>query len=162
MANIDEFQVLTSFRILSPLFKYFPYYVRQSPIVSCYMYKYEAVVIIGTTTIQKTVDKSKKRETGMMKKNVEMPEVMKCEAMDCSYNREGACHAKGITIGNMSQQLCDTMWTSAGHTERMDTAGVGACRSADCMHNKDLECQADGIQVIINDNQACCGTFHAQ
>lgn len=94
-----------------------------------------------------------------MKKAIEMPEVMQCDAQDCAYNRDNLCHARGITIGNMDQQLCDTMWPANMRTSREGGAGVGACRSANCAFNEDLECQADGINVMMSGSKARCGTF---
>ncbi len=97
-----------------------------------------------------------------MKKLVEMPEVMQCEADQCSYNVGRMCHARGITVGDMQQHLCDTMWKTKQHTQRREGAGVGACRSANCIHNEDLECQADGINVTLSGGIAHCGTFAMQ
>ncbi len=94
-----------------------------------------------------------------MKRKIEMPEIMKCTAAECAYNHEETCHAKGITVGDMEQQLCDTMWKSSQHTGRTGPAGVGACRSLHCAYNSDLECQADAIDVMLSGGQARCGTF---
>ena len=96
-----------------------------------------------------------------MKKAIEMPEVMGCDAQECAYNLDGMCHARGITVGDMQQQLCDTMWNSSHHTNRTGPAGVGACRSTSCIHNEDLECQADGINVMLSGAEASCATFEA-
>jgi len=94
-----------------------------------------------------------------MRRKIEMPEIMKCVATECAYNHDETCHAKGITVGDMEQQLCDTMWESSRHTARTGPAGVGACRSTHCAHNTDLECQAEGIYVTLGGGQARCGTF---
>ncbi len=96
-----------------------------------------------------------------MKKLIEMPEVTQCEAKECAYNVDSMCQARGITVGDMQQQLCDTMWKSKQHTRRREGAGVGACRSANCVHNEDLECQAYGINIVLSGGQAHCGTFSA-
>ncbi len=94
-----------------------------------------------------------------MKKMIEMPEVSSCEATDCAYNRNTMCHARGITVGDMQQHLCDTMWMAMPRTMRKEGAGVGACRSANCAFNEDLECQADGINITLSGGQAHCATF---
>lgn len=91
---------------------------------------------------------------------IEMPEVLKCEARGCAYNKDLQCHARGITVGDLNHQhLCDTMWAMKGHTHRVEGAGVGACRETHCVHNEDLECQSDGINVNFEGNRAQCGTF---
>lgn len=98
-----------------------------------------------------------------MKNGIEMPEVMQCQATQCAYNMDTKCHARAITVGNMDQQLCDTMFVTDRHTQREETAGVGACRSANCMYNEDLECQMEtGIDVTLSGGQARCGTFAAR
>jgi len=96
-----------------------------------------------------------------MKTGIKMPEVMQCQATQCAYNMDAKCHARAITVGDMNQQLCDTMFMTNMHTKRKETAGVGACRSANCKHNEDLECQAGGIDVTLSGGQAKCGTFVA-
>ncbi len=89
-----------------------------------------------------------------------MPDVMKCSVKQCAYNVESACHARGITVGDVEQRhLCDTVWHAKDHTHRRDGAGVGACRAANCIYNEDLECQADGINVNMAGGQAQCSTF---
>ena len=95
----------------------------------------------------------------MNMKQIEMPEVKKCNVENCAYNKDSLCHARAITVGDAKQHLCDTMMASDIHTKRQDTAGVGACRSTGCMHNEDFECQADDINVILSGDQALCGTF---
>ncbi len=97
-----------------------------------------------------------------MKKTIEVPEVIQCQAKQCAYNMNSTCHARAITVGNMHKHLCDTMVLSKQHTQRTETAGVGACRSANCIHNEDLECQAEEINVTLSGGQASCGTFAAR
>ena len=97
-----------------------------------------------------------------MKKGIEMPEVMQCQATPCAYNTDAKCHARAITVGDMQAQLCDTMFVTDRHTQRKESAGVGACRSANCVHNEDLECQATGIDVTLSGGQARCGTFSSR
>ena len=94
-----------------------------------------------------------------MKQAIEMPEVMQCEAIGCAYNHDSACHARGITVGDQQQHLCDTMWKAPQHAKRQERAGVGACRSENCAYNEDLECQAEGISVVLSGGMAHCGTF---
>lgn len=97
-----------------------------------------------------------------MKRSIEMPEIMQCEAKQCAYNVDSMCHARAITVGDMQEHLCDTMIMSKKHTQRKETAGVGACRSTNCVSNEDLECQAEGINVTLSGGQAFCGTFEAR
>lgn len=94
-----------------------------------------------------------------MKKTLEMPEVMYCDAVGCAYNSDSTCHARGITIGDMQQHLCDTMWLSRQRAKRKEGAGVGACRSADCAFNEDLGCEADGVSITLAGGEAHCATF---
>jgi hypothetical protein len=94
-----------------------------------------------------------------VKQTIEMPEVMQCQAKQCAYNMNSMCHARAITVGDVQKHVCDTMTMSAKHTQRTETAGVGACRSANCIHNEDLECQAEGISITLSGGQASCGTF---
>jgi hypothetical protein len=97
-----------------------------------------------------------------MKKVVEMPEVQDCEVAGCLYNRDNACHALAITVGDMTGHLCDTMMSLGRHNHRTDTAGIGACRAVSCVHNEDFECQADGIRVSMSGGRAQCVTFSAR
>ena len=96
-----------------------------------------------------------------MRKIIEMPEVQNCEVSECVYNKQNACHALGITVGDLTGHLCDTMISTGLHTHRKGTAGIGACRASGCVHNDDFECQADGICVGMPGSQAECLTFSA-
>ena len=97
-----------------------------------------------------------------MKKQIEMPEVQKCEVAECVYNRKNSCHARGITVGDLTGHLCDTMLALGSHTSRQGTAGIGAGRAVGCAHNDDFECQADGICISKPGLQAECATFSAR
>ena len=94
-----------------------------------------------------------------MQKTIEMPEVTRCDATACVYNRDSICRARAITVGNSEEHLCDTMMLAENHTQRQDCAGVGACRSTNCGLNEDYECQAERINVIFPGKHAMCGTF---
>ena len=94
-----------------------------------------------------------------MRRKIEMPEVTKCKADSCAYNRDGGCHARAVTIGGDGDHKCDTMMASASHTLRTDIAGVGACKVMECAHNVDFECQAEGIEVMLSGGQADCATY---
>ncbi len=92
--------------------------------------------------------------------NISMPAVAECEVNDCAYNNEMKCHARGITIGDLSHPGCDTFLPAGHHThETVRIAGVGACKVATCKHNDDLECEADAIRVGRSGNAAICKTF---
>lgn len=95
----------------------------------------------------------------MKAKTLEMPEVMRCEAGECAYNRDSTCRARAITVGDGTQPMCDTAYNTGTHTRAEMTAGVGACKIADCRHNVDLECQAEAIQVALSGSNPMCATF---
>lgn len=96
-----------------------------------------------------------------MKKIIEVPEVQRCEVSECAYNRQNACHALAITVGDLTGHLCDTSISMGRHTQHKGTAGIGACRAVDCIHNDDFECQADGVRIGMPGGQAECTTFSA-
>ncbi|MDW4909241.1 hypothetical protein RB628_28850 [Streptomyces sp. ADMS] len=61
----------------------------------------------------------------------------------CAYNRDRACHALAITVGDILHAHCDTFFTSpAKGGDRSATGRVGACKMSDCRHNIDFECRA--------------------
>jgi hypothetical protein len=93
-------------------------------------------------------------------KTLRMPIVTECARHDCSYNCEGNCHARAITVGDGVHPACDTFLRSAEHAEA-DTpvAGVGACKVAACAHNKRLECHARAIRMGLHRGHADCLTF---
>lgn len=92
---------------------------------------------------------------------MEMAKVVKCDAKECAYNMNYACHAMAITIGHgSSQPHCDTLYQSScrGGAPRM-IAGVGACKVENCKYNESLECSAKGITVGRNSDGVDCLTF---
>jgi len=94
---------------------------------------------------------------------MEMPIVSECDVTDCSYNRDGMCHAMAITIGDSINPMCDTYCTSS--SMGLDTsclAGVGACKTTSCMHNTGLECSASEICVGFNNDEIDCLTFESR
>lgn len=92
---------------------------------------------------------------------MQMPEVNRCEVQECSYNRNGECHALAITIGDTNTNaLCDTFLRAGQKGGDMDATGkVGACKADACKHNHDLECSAPGITVGSESGKAKCKTF---
>ncbi|MCU0609286.1 MAG: DUF1540 domain-containing protein [Chitinispirillaceae bacterium] len=88
-----------------------------------------------------------------------VPEVSACEAIYCSYNREGQCHTPGINVGD-SDPRCDTFFSTGEKGGFPDVQGlVGACRINHCRFNTGFECSASAIQVRMVSNRAMCGTF---
>ncbi len=45
---------------------------------------------------------------------MKMPQVTECEMSECAYNKDNACHAMAITIGDGAHPRCDTFFRSAG------------------------------------------------
>lgn len=91
---------------------------------------------------------------------MDMPTVTRCTAESCAYNREQACHALAITIGDAHQPQCDTFLSSSAQGGDLSAvAHVGACKVAECEHNVNLECQAPGIQVGYQQNSVECLTY---
>lgn len=96
----------------------------------------------------------------MKKIILEMPTVTKCMASECAYNVNTNCHARAITIGDLTHPGCDTFLGGVGHTKQArQIAGIGACKTAICKFNDDLECMADTIQVGMVKSKANCTTF---
>lgn len=93
-----------------------------------------------------------------------MPKVSECEMSECSYNRQGQCHALAITIGNSGTPRCDTFCTSPTEGgEANATAGVGACKTTSCVFNSNLECSAPSIRVSrLSRNEADCATYKSR
>jgi hypothetical protein len=94
---------------------------------------------------------------------MEMARVIKCDAIECDYNREKACHAIAITVGHgNAHPRCDTMFESGTHGGVPKIiAGVGACKVAGCKFNQSLECTAKGITVGHHSDEVDCLTFQA-
>lgn len=91
---------------------------------------------------------------------MDMPVVHNCAADSCAYNRDQACHALAITIGDAQMAACDTFFGIPRKGGVPMPAGqVGACKMDDCTHNVDLECQAPGISVGRLQDSAECMTY---
>lgn len=96
----------------------------------------------------------------MVKITLEMPQVTKCEAVKCGYNKSGSCHAKAITIGDILSPDCDTYLSTTSPPKLVTTvAGVGACKVRGCKFNKDYECSGDSIQVGLVGKNIRCLTY---
>ncbi|WP_229891573.1 DUF1540 domain-containing protein [Streptomyces mashuensis] len=92
-----------------------------------------------------------------------MPQVAVCQVGECAYNRDSACHALAITVGDGTHPGCDTFFTfPAKGGDAGATGRVGACKVAGCLHNVDLECQAPGITVAALGGSADCLTYTAR
>ncbi|MBQ0988039.1 DUF1540 domain-containing protein [Streptomyces sp. F63] len=91
---------------------------------------------------------------------MDMPIVNDCAATSCAYNRESACHALAITVGDPGHAHCDTFVDSGARGGDMAATGrVGACKMSDCRHNDQLECRAPGITVGFQQHAADCLTY---
>ncbi len=98
-----------------------------------------------------------------MKLTIDMPVVSGCSASECTYNVEGGCHARAITVGDATHPGCDTFMDGAPHArDTSRTAGVGACKVSGCRHNDDYECTADAIDVGSSGGSICCLTYAAR
>lgn len=94
---------------------------------------------------------------------IEMPVVSACSATECAYNRDKACHARAITIGDGVHAGCDTFCQSTQRAKtNMSSAGIGACKMTGCSFNEGLECMAQSIQIGRIQNQVNCMTFSAR
>lgn len=91
---------------------------------------------------------------------MEMPVVQECVVEDCTYNRDNACHALAITVGDARHARCDTFFTASTKGGDPATTGrVGACKVSSCRHNEQFECRAPGITVGYVENEVDCMTF---
>lgn len=89
-----------------------------------------------------------------------MPNVTKCNARDCSYNMNDACHALAVTIGDGTHPRCDTYVHMALHGgDAAAVAKVGACKVAACKFNQSLECSAPTIAINTHGKCPDCSTF---
>jgi Domain of Unknown Function (DUF1540) len=96
----------------------------------------------------------------LIKITLEMPQVSKCDVAKCGYNSAHQCHAKAITVGDISSPECDTYLPTSGHTSALTSiAGVGACKVIGCKFNKDYECTGDDIQVGRLGSSIRCLTY---
>lgn len=97
-----------------------------------------------------------------MKITIEMPNVSGCQVTECGYNRDKACHARAITIGDGVHPGCDTYFSPGQHVQNtIQRAGVGACKVTGCRYNSDFECGADNIQVGFAGDAINCLTYTA-
>ena len=76
----------------------------------------------------------------------DMPRILDCSVLDCSYNKEKNCGAAAITVGYSSSCTTFIPLTVKGGLAKAETF-VGACQKADCTHNNALECTAASISV---------------
>ncbi len=96
----------------------------------------------------------------VMELTIDMPMIRHCDASECSYNLQSACHAKAITIGDETTPACDTFLNATGHVKNATIrAGVGACKVAGCNYNADFECSAQSISVSHSGGQSLCMTY---
>lgn len=93
----------------------------------------------------------------------EMPDVAGCAARSCAYNDAGDCHARAITVGAVTEPVCDTYVETGAHVSHDGQhAGVGACKMSVCRHNDELECHAEHVRVSSAGRGANCLTFDAR
>ncbi|GAA4666407.1 hypothetical protein GCM10023347_18740 [Streptomyces chumphonensis] len=91
---------------------------------------------------------------------MEMPVVRECTVEECVYNRDQACHAQAITVGDMRHPHCDTYLNApAKGGDPNSTGRVGACKVANCRHNEQFECRAPGITVGHVESAVDCMTY---
>jgi hypothetical protein len=103
---------------------------------------------------------SGKRPLESRENSMEMPTVNECAVDVCAYNRNRACHALAITVGDSLHAHCDTFFSATVAGGEPSAVGrVGACKMADCRHNTNLECQAPGVSVGFRQDEADCLTY---
>lgn len=91
---------------------------------------------------------------------MDMPQVKLCNAAKCAFNKDNACHALAVTIGDDLIARCDTYLVNGSHGGILsEIAGVGACKMEDCTHNKGLYCRAPAIEVKYTKNGPVCATY---
>ena len=91
---------------------------------------------------------------------MQMPKVLACSVLECSYNKDKECHTMAINVGGGKHPACDTFTSmSRKGGDVASTAGIGACRVSECKYNRSLECSAPGITVGHHENHADCKTF---
>ena len=94
-----------------------------------------------------------------------MPKILSCDVVGCSYNESSQCHAAAVTIGHpaascaTAHPACDTFVSMAKKGGSSASAGVGACKEDCCEFNEKLTCCAPGISVGLHSNHADCKTF---
>ena len=93
---------------------------------------------------------------------MKMPNVQRCDVVDCAYNTDSRCHAFAITVGGPTP-CCDTFTDSSRKGGLPKASGnVGACKVMGCQHNDKLGCMADGIMVSRQSCNADCMTFKSR
>ena len=91
---------------------------------------------------------------------MKMCSVSGCEIAECAYNRDQACHAMAITVGDGAYPMCDTFFKFFTHGGvENQTAVVGARKVSACCHNMDFECGAESIHVGYCGGHGDCMTF---
>ena len=92
---------------------------------------------------------------------VSMPPVKQCGVDKCAYNKQHACHALAITVGDPGgHRACDTFCASARHGGVLEaTAGVGACKTDDCKFNQAYECSASAVSIGMLHNEPDCVSY---
>lgn len=91
---------------------------------------------------------------------MDMPAVNECQVEACAYNRNHACNALAITVGNSRHAECETFLNAPSRGGDPEAVGrVGACKMAGCSYNKQLECQAPGIVVGMKQQDVDCLTY---
>lgn len=89
-----------------------------------------------------------------------MPLVSQCNVAQCGYNIDSHCHAKAITVGDLSVPKCDTYMDSINHeVDPKIRAGVGACKTISCAHNRNFECTSDQVSIGMINYVVNCLTF---
>ncbi|NBY20367.1 DUF1540 domain-containing protein [bacterium] len=93
---------------------------------------------------------------------LEMPRVAKCNVSGCAYNSNELCHAKAITIGDVSSPSCDTYFSAESQAAMVKiVAGVGACKVSSCKFNKSYECTVDTVEIGRLGSSIRCLTYQA-
>lgn len=87
-----------------------------------------------------------------------MPDVRRCSATECYYNRSSMCHAEAINVGSPCPR-CDAYSSSAQHGGPSERGVVGACHESECRYNDELSCIAPGIEVGHHLEHADCVTY---
>ena len=86
--------------------------------------------------------------------------VIGCDANECAFNQNAACHAYAITVGGGTDHECDTYWpaeTKGGLPEV--TCTVGACKVPDCQFNDAFMCKASEVKVGRDGEVVDCLSF---
>ncbi|MHC4075271.1 MAG: DUF1540 domain-containing protein [Planctomycetota bacterium] len=85
--------------------------------------------------------------------------VVECRIRDCAYNLDNLCHARAVTIGDISGAKCGTYCSFMLAVQRIDTgstAMVGACKMGGCAYNAELNCHAEEIVIDYRQDQPEC------